>query len=125
MAIDLLFSRLKGEQQNTKPGAEKQKREQNMIIRYSLYLISNIVFGRYYQDIIKQMEVNQPSPAPASPYPRRYLQELPSFRVVHSDSELDDIEDNLSSYQTNSFSLNISSDVHGSLLAPGQRSPGH
>jgi hypothetical protein len=116
-AIDLLFTRLKGELLSTKPGAVKQKREQNKVIIYSLASVPHLASYRYYQEIIKQMEVNQPKSdylAPASPYAREYFQELPSFRIVHPDSELDDNEESLFVRETDG----VASDAHGGLLAP-------
>lgn len=71
------------------------------------------------------MEVNQPKSdylAPASPYAREYLQELPSLRVVHPDRELGDNDSkNLFAHGTDEVA-NISSDAHGGLLVPQQRS---
>jgi hypothetical protein len=46
---------------------------------------------RHYQDIIKQMEANQPrsgSTARSSSYLREYLQELPTLRPVHPSNDL-------------------------------------
>lgn len=72
------------------------------------------------------MEVNQPKSdylAPASPYAREYLQELPSLRIVHPDSELGDNEGGKIAHETDG----VISDARGSLLAPTvlrQRSSG-
>lgn len=52
--------------------------------------------GRHYQDIIKQMEANQPrsdSTARSSSYLRKHLQELPTLRPVHPPKDLDHDEE--------------------------------
>jgi hypothetical protein len=63
------------------------------------------------------MEVNQPKSdylAPASPYAREYLQELPSLRIVHPDRELGDNEGG-KTFAHADEDANISSDAHGRL----------